>query len=68
MNVSAVIKQLRLSLGLEQGEFGNLLGVTPGTISNWENERRYPRLPKLRKMIEIAKEHKIKLSMQDFLK
>lgn len=67
MEISEKIKHLRLSLGLDQREFATLLEVTIATISNWEHKRRVPRLPKIRKMIEIAKKNKIKINIIDFL-
>lgn len=67
MEISERIKHLRLSLGLEQSEFAQLVSVSSGTVSNWENARRSPRLSKIRKMIEIAKKNKIKLEIKDFI-
>ena len=67
MTIAGVIKNLRLTLGMEQREFGKLFEVTKGTVCSWEHGRRTPRLPKLKKMIDVAKEHKVKLSMRDFL-
>ncbi len=61
------IKKLRLALGLEQAEFGKEFDVTAGTVCNWETGRRAPRLPKIRLMIELARRHKIKLVIEDFL-
>jgi DNA-binding transcriptional regulator YiaG len=61
------IKKLRLALGLEQSEFGKEFDVTPGTVCNWETGRRTPRLPKIRQMIELAKRHKMKFNIEDFL-
>lgn len=66
MAISQTIKNLRLSLGMEQIEFARLFNVAGGTVSNWESGRRVPRIPKLKKMVDIAKEHKLKLTMQDF--
>lgn len=67
MDIAEKIKSLRLQLGLDQREFGELIGVAMGTISNWENNRRFPRMNKIRKMIEIAKSNKIKLEPKDFM-
>lgn len=67
MTAAGAIKNLRLQLGLEQHEFGSLLEVTVGTVCNWEHGRRSPRLPKIRRMVEIAKQHKIKMTIQDFI-
>lgn len=67
MTPSQIIRHLRLTLGLEQHEFAKIFDVSFGTVSNWETGRRTPRLPKIRKMIELAKQNKIKLSVQEFL-
>jgi DNA-binding transcriptional regulator YiaG len=67
MKVNENIKKLRLTLGLQQGEFGKIFSVTTSTVCNWESGRRSPRLPNIRKMVEFAKKHKIKLLIEDFL-
>lgn len=67
MAISKTVKILRISLGLEQAEFAKLFGVAGGTVSNWETGKRVPRIPKLKKMVDIARDNKLKLSMQDFL-
>lgn len=67
MTVKDTIKKLRLSLGLEQPEFAKEIGVTPGSVCGWEKGRRTPRLPKIRLMLALAKKHKIKLNIEDFL-
>jgi DNA-binding transcriptional regulator YiaG len=67
MRASENIKKLRLSLGLEQSEFAQEVGVSTGTVCNWEKERRTPRLPKIRKMVELAKRNKLKFVLEDFL-
>lgn len=36
--LSKRIRELRLSLGLNQVQFGQVLNVTKQTISNWEND------------------------------
>lgn len=36
------IADIRRDLGLTQLEFAHLLGVTPGTVSTWENRKRLP--------------------------
>ncbi len=41
------IKALRLSLGLNQVQFGNKLGVTKQCISNWENSNMQPSIDML---------------------
>jgi len=67
MKVKENIKKLRLALGYEQAEFAKEFDVTAGTVCNWESGRRLPRLPKIRLMVELAKRHKIKVAVEDFL-
>lgn len=51
MNVfSERIKQLRLSLGINQVEFGRRLGVSKQCISNWENGNIQPSIDMLKKI------------------
>lgn len=66
-DIGATVKQLRLMLCLEQHEFAQLMDVVTGTVWSWENGTRRPRLPKIRKMIELAKRNKIKINILDFL-
>lgn len=44
------IKELRLSLGLNQVQFGSELNVTKQTISNWENDNIQPSIDMLLKI------------------
>ncbi|MBR1663575.1 MAG: helix-turn-helix transcriptional regulator [Ruminococcus sp.] len=44
------IKQLRLSLGINQVEFGRRLGVSKQCISNWENGNIQPSIDMLKKI------------------
>lgn len=44
------IKELRLSLGLNQMEFGRRLSVTKQSISNWENGNIQPSVDMLVKI------------------
>jgi len=46
------IKELRLSLGLTQVQFGRKLCVTKQCISNWENCNLQPSIDMLRKIAE----------------
>ena len=66
-DIGAAIKQLRLMLCLEQHEFAELMGVVTGTVWNWEHGKRSPRLPNIRKMVELAKKNKLKIEITDFL-
>lgn len=62
------IKSLRMALCLEQHEFGDLIGVSWASVSHYERGTRSPRLPTIRKMVELAKENKINLTVDDFIK
>lgn len=55
------IKQLRLSLGINQVEFGRRLGVSKQCISNWENGNIQPSIDML---IKISRSFKVS---SDFL-
>lgn len=67
MTISEAIKKLRMALCLEQQEFGQLIGVTKSSVCNYEQGTRKPRLPIIRKMMELAKKNKVKMTLEDFL-
>jgi putative transcriptional regulator len=52
----ADIKAIRLRLGKSQSEFAMMIGVSVGTLQNWEQGRRYPEGP-ARALLKIAAEH-----------
>ncbi len=39
---SESLKSFRLWMGVTQGELGDMLSVTRGTIDNWENRKHPP--------------------------
>ena len=47
-------KDIREKLGLTQAEFADMLGVSLGTLRNWEQGRTYPDGPAL-SLLKIAK-------------
>ena len=53
--VSALVKDLRGRLNLTQEQFAQRVGVTCGTVNNWENGKRKP-LPFLAKRLVEMKE------------
>lgn len=53
IHIGSRIKALRTQKGLSQTELAKLVGVTPSTISQVENNQIYPSLPALFKMSEI---------------
>ena len=44
MNIGTQILKIRKEKALTQEEFGKIFHVTRQTVSNWENEKRYPDL------------------------
>ncbi len=48
------IRTVRKSLGLSQAELGELLGVTQGTVSNWERGKGVPGPEQLATLAELA--------------
>lgn len=59
MNYGQIVKAYRKKNGLTQKEFGDIIGVSPDVISNWERNKSQPlekHLVKLSKVIPVAKE------------
>ena len=47
------IRNLRLARGMNQVEFGRLLGVTKQCVSNWENDNVLPSIDMLGKLADL---------------
>lgn len=67
MRSATTIKKLREDLCLDPKEFADLIEMSRFSVWHYENGTRKPRLRVVRKMIELAKKHGIKLSPKDFL-
>lgn len=67
MSASDAIKRIRKHMLLEQKEFGLLIGKSKQAIWHYEKGTRYPKLETIRKILDLAKKHKIKVSVEDFL-
>jgi len=50
------IKRIRLNYRLSQGEFAAMLGISVGTLRNWEQGRRMPEGP-ARVLLQVAAKH-----------
>ena len=50
------IKQMRARYQLSQGEFAALLGISIGTLRNWEQGRRTPEGP-ARVLLQVVAKH-----------
>lgn len=66
MPASDTIRKLRINLMLEQEEFAEKIGVTKSAISKYEAGVIKPRLPKIRAMIQLAKENNLQIKLEDF--
>lgn len=67
MSAAETIKRVRMNLLLQQEAFAELLDLTKQSISNYETGKRKPKLSVIRKIKELAKEHGIEVSVDDFL-
>lgn len=67
MSAAATIKKIRLHMCLEVSEFARLLSMSKSAIWHYERGSRLPRIPTVRKIMNLAKKHKIKVSVEDFL-
>lgn len=47
------IREIRLSLKLNQAQFGEKIGVSRSTINHWENNEALPNLYTLKKIKEV---------------
>jgi len=50
------VKAIRKQFGLSQVKFASLLGISPGTLKNWEQGRRKPQGP-ARVLLRVAEKH-----------
>ncbi len=60
------IRRLRLMLCLSQEKLAKVVGIYSSAICMYENARQMPSLETTQKLIDLAAQHKIKLSMADF--
>ncbi|HEU0012142.1 MAG TPA: NadS family protein [Longimicrobium sp.] len=50
------VKAVRNELGLSQSRFADMLGISVGTLRNWEQKRRRPEGP-ARALLRVAAKH-----------
>jgi predicted transcriptional regulator len=67
MNVQENVKKMRLHLCVNQREFASLLDISQCAISHYEIGHRKPSLKTIRKFVKLAKKHKMKVKVEDFL-
>ena len=64
------IKELRLSLGLSQVEFGKKLNISKQCVSNWENDNIQPSIDmliKIRKTFSVNSDYLLGISFTEKL-
>ena len=61
-NFGTLLKKLRMNAGYTQKEFADKLNTTDTTVSNWENNKRYPDILVLRDISRI-----LNVSYEDLL-
>ncbi len=65
MNTAECMKKIRKALCFSQTDLSRALDVTVSTISCYERGTRKPSYPTVRKIMELAKKHKIKVDLDD---
>ncbi len=48
------IRKLRGSLGLNQFDFAEAIGISRGTVSSWEKGHKYPQPKNIEKMLALS--------------
>lgn len=65
MEISDKVRKLRDHLELSMESFGEILGVSKQTVSNWENAKREPTKKMRESLNELAKQFNVKLNFTD---
>jgi DNA-binding transcriptional regulator YiaG len=65
MKTSENIKKIRHELCVSQIEFADMLGLGKSSVCLYEQGYRKPSFKTVRKIIEVAKKHGIKIKLED---
>lgn len=65
MEICDKVRKLRDHLELSMEAFGEILGVSKQTVSNWENAKREPTKKMRESLNELAKQYNVKLNFTD---
>lgn len=68
MDIGKRIKILRVQMDLSQAKLAKLLGVTPTALYNWEANRKKVSATMAMKLLEVAKEHGVSMTLDEFFK
>lgn len=66
MALKDTLKLIRRSMFYEQPAFAKIIGVSIGSICHYESGTRKPRLPILKRYLDLAREHDIKINLEEF--
>ncbi len=66
MSASEVVKRIRSGLNFSQAELGEKLSVSKTAIYKWEKGIVVPTHLYVKKLVGLAKEHKIKVKLEEF--
>lgn len=66
MDTGKRIKILRVEMGLTQRKLAALLNVTPTALYNWESCRKEVSAKVAMRIVKIAKEHGIDITLDEF--
>jgi transcriptional regulator with XRE-family HTH domain len=67
MSYDEIIKKIRISYSLTLKGFAPMVGVHFTTLSHYESGRRHPSIKVIRKLIELAHQNNINVTVEDFL-
>jgi transcriptional regulator with XRE-family HTH domain len=67
MNTGKNIIKLRNILGLSQMDLCKLIKISQPNLSQYENNRARPGIDVGYKLLDLAKKHRIKMHLEDFI-
>lgn len=65
MDLGALIKEIRYKSDMSQVELATAIGVKQSTISRIKDNKQVPTLRTAQRLIEIARQYKIKVKLDD---
>lgn len=67
MKLAQAIKKMRFEKCMEQDAFAKYMQISKSSLCNYETGRTIPRMKTLRKFMDEAKKHNLKIKVDDFL-
>jgi DNA-binding transcriptional regulator YiaG len=59
-----MVKKLRTQIGMSQAQFADALGVSQSLVTHWETGRRQPSPGLALQIVNLARKHNQKLTME----